>query len=259
MPDLISVIVTTYDREDALDAALSALSRQNDRGFEVVIADDGSRPRDRRAGRALAAAARRGARPCLAAKSGLSRRRDPQPGARSLPAATIACSSTAIASRGRTSSQSIASWRNRGWFVTGNRVLLVAGTDRCRAARGVAAGDVEPRPNGSRSAAAAASIGWRRCCACRSGRCASSVAAMARRALVQSRGLALGSRSGRRLRREFQRLGPRRFRSVGPPAASRATPQGRALRDRRHSPLASGQADRAQLSANDARLDDGAA
>jgi glycosyltransferase involved in cell wall biosynthesis len=44
VPDLVSVIVTTYDREDALDAVLSALSRQSDRGFEVVIADDGSDP-----------------------------------------------------------------------------------------------------------------------------------------------------------------------------------------------------------------------
>lgn len=44
MPDLISVIVTTYDREDALDAVLWGLSRQSDRGFEVVVADDGSRP-----------------------------------------------------------------------------------------------------------------------------------------------------------------------------------------------------------------------
>lgn len=44
MPDLISVIVATYDREDALDAVLWGLSRQSDRGFEVVIADDGSRP-----------------------------------------------------------------------------------------------------------------------------------------------------------------------------------------------------------------------
>jgi glycosyltransferase involved in cell wall biosynthesis len=43
VPDLISVIVTTYNREDALDAVLTALSRQSDRGFEVVIADDGSR------------------------------------------------------------------------------------------------------------------------------------------------------------------------------------------------------------------------
>ena len=40
---LISVIVTTYDREDALDAALRALAHQSDRNFEVVIADDGSR------------------------------------------------------------------------------------------------------------------------------------------------------------------------------------------------------------------------
>ena len=44
MPELISVIVTTYNREDALEAVLSALSRQTDREFEVVVADDGSRP-----------------------------------------------------------------------------------------------------------------------------------------------------------------------------------------------------------------------
>jgi len=43
VPDLISVIVTTYNREDALEAVLSSLSRQSDRGFEVVVADDGSR------------------------------------------------------------------------------------------------------------------------------------------------------------------------------------------------------------------------
>ncbi|PWT92829.1 MAG: glycosyl transferase family 2 [Proteobacteria bacterium] len=42
--ELISVIVTTYNREDALDAVLAALSRQSDRGFEVVVADDGSGP-----------------------------------------------------------------------------------------------------------------------------------------------------------------------------------------------------------------------
>src|SRR5260370_2841932 len=43
VPDLISVIVTTYNREDALEAVLSSLSRQSDRGFEVVVADDGPR------------------------------------------------------------------------------------------------------------------------------------------------------------------------------------------------------------------------
>jgi glycosyltransferase involved in cell wall biosynthesis len=42
--DLISLIVTTYDRVDALDAVLRSLSRQVDRDFEVVIADDGSGP-----------------------------------------------------------------------------------------------------------------------------------------------------------------------------------------------------------------------
>jgi glycosyltransferase involved in cell wall biosynthesis len=42
--DLISLIVTTFDRPDALDAVLRSLSRQSDRNFEVVIADDGSGP-----------------------------------------------------------------------------------------------------------------------------------------------------------------------------------------------------------------------
>jgi glycosyltransferase involved in cell wall biosynthesis len=42
--ELISVIVATYNREDALDAVLRGLSRQSDRHFEVLIADDGSGP-----------------------------------------------------------------------------------------------------------------------------------------------------------------------------------------------------------------------
>ena len=41
---LISVIITTYNREDALDAALRALAGQSDQNFEIVIADDGSGP-----------------------------------------------------------------------------------------------------------------------------------------------------------------------------------------------------------------------
>jgi glycosyltransferase involved in cell wall biosynthesis len=41
---LISVIATTHEREDALDAVLRGLSRQSDKGFEVVVADDGSGP-----------------------------------------------------------------------------------------------------------------------------------------------------------------------------------------------------------------------
>jgi glycosyltransferase involved in cell wall biosynthesis len=42
--DLISVIVSTYNREDALNVVLRALSRQSDRKFEIVVADDGSGP-----------------------------------------------------------------------------------------------------------------------------------------------------------------------------------------------------------------------
>ena len=42
MADLISLIVTTYNRPDALAAVLRGLIRQTDSSFEVVIADDGS-------------------------------------------------------------------------------------------------------------------------------------------------------------------------------------------------------------------------
>jgi glycosyltransferase involved in cell wall biosynthesis len=42
LDDLISVIVSTYNRADALDAVLRSLSRQSDRRFEIVVADDGS-------------------------------------------------------------------------------------------------------------------------------------------------------------------------------------------------------------------------
>lgn len=39
----ISVIVATYNRPDALKLVLQSLESQDDKGFEVVIADDGSR------------------------------------------------------------------------------------------------------------------------------------------------------------------------------------------------------------------------
>jgi glycosyltransferase involved in cell wall biosynthesis len=41
---MISVVVATYDWPDALDAVLFGLSDQDDRDFEVVVADDGSGP-----------------------------------------------------------------------------------------------------------------------------------------------------------------------------------------------------------------------
>jgi glycosyltransferase involved in cell wall biosynthesis len=42
--DLISVIVATYNRPDALDAVLRSLAQQSDANFEVLVADDGSKP-----------------------------------------------------------------------------------------------------------------------------------------------------------------------------------------------------------------------
>lgn len=43
-PGVISVIVTTYNRVDALDLVLQSLATQTDRDFELIVADDGSRP-----------------------------------------------------------------------------------------------------------------------------------------------------------------------------------------------------------------------
>jgi len=42
MAELISVIVATYNRPDALNACLRSLAAQSDRDFEVIVADDGS-------------------------------------------------------------------------------------------------------------------------------------------------------------------------------------------------------------------------
>lgn len=40
--DLISVVVTTYNRSDALAKVLEGLSQQTDKAFEIIVADDGS-------------------------------------------------------------------------------------------------------------------------------------------------------------------------------------------------------------------------
>jgi glycosyltransferase involved in cell wall biosynthesis len=44
VPELISIILTTYERPDALALVLASLAGQSDRGFEVIVADDGSGP-----------------------------------------------------------------------------------------------------------------------------------------------------------------------------------------------------------------------
>jgi glycosyltransferase involved in cell wall biosynthesis len=40
--DLISLVVTTYNRSDALELVVNALQHQTDTNFEIIIADDGS-------------------------------------------------------------------------------------------------------------------------------------------------------------------------------------------------------------------------
>ena len=42
MPSSLSVIVTTYEWPEALEAVLAGLGAQDDDDFEVVVADDGS-------------------------------------------------------------------------------------------------------------------------------------------------------------------------------------------------------------------------
>ncbi len=42
--DLISVVITTYNRSEALVPVLAALAAQDDPHFEVIVADDGSTP-----------------------------------------------------------------------------------------------------------------------------------------------------------------------------------------------------------------------
>lgn len=46
---LVSVVITTYNRSDALLAVLRGLELQTDHHFEVIVADDGSRPEHQKA------------------------------------------------------------------------------------------------------------------------------------------------------------------------------------------------------------------
>jgi hypothetical protein len=101
--ELISVNVTTYNREDALDAVLRSLACQIDQSFEVVVADDGSGPATAEPSTSIVSGTK---------IVGFSRRKSAT--ARSWRrAASTASSSTATASCGRISSACIAAWPNR--------------------------------------------------------------------------------------------------------------------------------------------------
>jgi glycosyltransferase involved in cell wall biosynthesis len=133
----ISVIVSTYERPDALDAVLRGLSQQRDRGFEVIIADDGSGASTRaviegwrgRIGRDLAhvrhehqgfRAGEIRNRAVLAAQGAYCIFLDGD----CIPRPNFVARHRALA--------------EPGWFVTGNRVLLTEDLTRAVLAEGIA-------------------------------------------------------------------------------------------------------------------------
>jgi glycosyltransferase involved in cell wall biosynthesis len=121
--DLISIVVTTFDREDALDAVLRSLAGQSDRQFEVIVADDGS-------GSATAALIERW-RSALGVK--LHHARHEHRGFRAAEIRNRAIRASAgeycvfLDGDCVVRPDFVASHRQlaeRGWFVTGNRALL---------------------------------------------------------------------------------------------------------------------------------------
>ena len=206
MAELISVIVTTYNREDALDAVLRSLARQSDADFEVIVADDGS-------GAATA-------KLIDAWKAKFGRRLDHVWHAdRGFRAAEIR-NRAILAARGAycifldgdciVRPDFVATHRRLaepGWFVTGNRVLLSA-----ELTTKVLREKLNPESWGFATLACRTLA--RRCQSLVSAAAASARAlapdpstGLARRALMQSRHLAVGSRSRRRLRCGLPRLG----------------------------------------------------
>ena len=168
----ISVVVTTYNRPDALRAVLDGLGAQADRDFEVIVADDGSRDDTR----ALVEQASAGFPVPLAHvwqedqgfRAGAARNRAAERARGEylvfldgdcIPRPDFIARHRALA--------------ERGWMVAGNRILLSeAFTARrcasgCRCTRG-------PRSSGATRAGAATSIAPCRSPTCRWARCAGS-------------------------------------------------------------------------------------
>ena len=237
MPYLISVIVTTYNREDALEAVLRSLMRQTDPDFEVVVADDGSRP----ATADLIAAWR----PKLGHPLAHVWHED-----RGFRAAEIR-NRAILASHGAycifldgdciARPDFVATHRRLaepGWFVTGNRILLsreltaniCAKSSRpsigaCTVPRAAGAGRHQSRGGVAAIAAwAVASV---------------ASARLARRPFGQSRGVAHRFSPRRRLRCRLSRVGPGRFRYYRSALAIRRQSERRGIRNGRLAPVAS--------------------
>jgi glycosyltransferase involved in cell wall biosynthesis len=135
---LISVIVTTYNRDDALDAALRALAHQSDRDFEIVVAEDGARRETARVVKAWAARlpvpVKHVRHEHLGFRGGEIRNRGIRASAGEL---CIFLDGDCLA---RTDFVAVhRALAEPGWFVTGNRILLARELTEAVLANGLAA------------------------------------------------------------------------------------------------------------------------
>ncbi len=199
MAELISVIVTTYNREDALEAVLRSLARQTDRDFEVVVADDGSGPAT--------------AKLIEAWKAKVGHRLEHVwHEDRGFRAAEIR-NRAILASRGAycifldgdciVRPDFVAIHRRLaepGWFVTGNRILLSRELTAKVLREKLVAGDLEFQRLDRRALARRRQSSVGAAAAAARTVAPAAPARLARRALVQSGDLAQRSRSRRRLR-----------------------------------------------------------
>jgi glycosyltransferase involved in cell wall biosynthesis len=135
---LISVIVTTYNRDDALDAALRALAHQSDRNFEIVIAEDGARGETARVVNSWASRLPMPVKHVRHEHQGFRGGEIRNRGIRAsagelcifLDGDCLACTDFVAAHR---------MLAEPGWFVTGNRILLSRKLTEAVLAKGLAA------------------------------------------------------------------------------------------------------------------------
>ena len=212
MNDLISVMISIYNRPDALDAVLRGLSRQTDRNFEVIASDDGSPPSTAavveswkdRLGVPLAHVwhEHHGFRASEISNRAILKSRGaycvfldgdciPRPGF--------------IAAHRRLAEP--------GWFVFGNRILMIDALTRACLQDGIEPETwtfpgFHPPPPRDQPADAADLAAARAAAQARH-------AKLGERAHLQSRGLARGPRARERPGRALRRLGAARFRSRG--------------------------------------------
>ncbi len=210
--ELISVILTTFNRPDALNASLRALAHQTDRNFEVVVADDGS---DQRTAQVIHEWA---LRPLMAVKHVRQEHKGFRGG--EIRNRAIAASSgrycifldgdcLARADFVETASPP----RQSGMVYRRQSDFVVSGTNRDCARGRCSGGSLGFRP-------AHAGVDARRCQSAATGNSpATRAAAQAPSSRLggskdlQFGGCAHRPRSGRRIRHTLRRLGPGRFRS----------------------------------------------